>query len=91
MQQRRRVSYDTPDEFGEMARAFNAMGDAVEEEDRLRRDFAAEVAHEVRTPLSIIRSQIEGIQGGGPIRAPGPNRTKGTKGVERVRAGGSSV
>jgi two-component system sensor histidine kinase BaeS len=60
----RRVHYDTPDEFGEMARAFNAMGDAVEEEDRLRRDFAAEVAHEVRTPLAIIRSQIEAIQDG---------------------------
>ena len=60
----RRVSYETPDEFGEMARAFNAMGDAVEEEDRLRRDFAAEVAHEVRTPLAIIRSQIEAIQDG---------------------------
>jgi two-component system sensor histidine kinase BaeS len=60
----RRVAYDTPDEFGEMARAFNAMGDAVEEEDRLRRDFAAEVAHEVRTPLAILRSQVEAIQDG---------------------------
>src|SRR6266545_5955991 len=60
----RRVRYDTPDEFGEMARAFNAMGDAVEQEDRLRRDFAAEVAHEVRTPLAILRSQIEAIQDG---------------------------
>lgn len=60
----RRVAYDTPDEFGEMACAFNAMGDAVEEEDRLRRDFAAEVAHEVRTPLAILRSQVEAIQDG---------------------------
>lgn len=60
----RRVTYETRDEFGEMARAFNAMGDAVEEEDRLRRGFAAEVAHEVRTPLAIIRSQIEAIQDG---------------------------
>ena len=60
----RRVTYDAHDEFGEMARAFNAMGDAVEEEDRLRRDFAAEVAHEVRTPLTILRSQIEAIQDG---------------------------
>jgi signal transduction histidine kinase len=66
----RRVRYDTPDEFGEMARAFNAMGDAVEEEGRLRRDFAAEVAHEVRTPLAIIRSQIEAIQDG--VLEPSP-------------------
>ena len=60
----RRVTYDEPDEFGEMASAFNAMGDAVEEEDRLRRDFTAEVAHEVRTPLAVLRSQIEAIQDG---------------------------
>jgi len=60
----RRVRYDSPDEFGEMARSFNAMGDAVEEEDRLRRTFAAEVAHEVRTPLAILRSQVEAIQDG---------------------------
>lgn len=60
----RRVRYDAPDEFGEMARAFNMMATTVEEEDRLRQDFAAEVAHEVRTPLAIIRSQIEAIQDG---------------------------
>lgn len=78
----RRVRYDTPDEFGEMARAFNAMGDAVEEEDRLRRDFAAEVAHEVRTPLSIIRSQIEGIQDG--VLDPSPS-TVGSLHEETLR------
>jgi len=78
----RRVRYDTPDEFGEMARAFNAMGDAVEEEDRLRRDFAAEVAHEVRTPLSIIRSQIEGIQDG--VLEPNPS-TVGSLHEETLR------
>lgn len=60
----RRVSYDSPDEFGEMARSFNVMGDAVEEEDRLRKAFAAEVAHELHTPLAILRSQVEAIQDG---------------------------
>lgn len=57
-----RVTYEAADEFGDMARAFNSMAGAVAEEDRLRRGFAAEVAHEVRTPLAIIRSQIEAIQ-----------------------------
>lgn len=78
----RRVRYDTPDEFGEMARAFNAMGDAVEEEDRLRREFAAEVAHEVRTPLAIIRSQIEAIQDG--VLEPSPS-TVGSLHEETLR------
>jgi signal transduction histidine kinase len=59
-----RVDFDSPDELGEMANAFNAMADTIEEEDRLRRAFAAEVAHELRTPLTILRTQIEGIQDG---------------------------
>lgn len=60
----RRVEVATQDEFGEMGSAFNAMADALDEEDRLRKSFAADVAHELRTPLAILRSQIEGMQDG---------------------------
>jgi len=38
------------------------MAEAIDEEDRLRRNFAASVAHEVRTPLSILRSEVEALQ-----------------------------
>jgi len=59
-----RVGFESSDELGEMATAFNSMADTIEEEDRLRRAFAADVAHELRTPLTILRTQIEGIQDG---------------------------
>lgn len=66
----RRVDYHAPDEFGEMAQTFNLMADTIAQEDRLRRAFASEVAHELRTPLAILRSEIEALQDG--LRPPSP-------------------
>lgn len=51
-----RVEHRSEDEFGAMAKAFNSMADAIAEEDQLRRTFAADVAHELRTPLMILSS-----------------------------------
>lgn len=59
-----RVEHRSDDEFGAMATAFNSMADAVGEEDRLRRTFAADVAHELRTPLMILSSHLEAMEDG---------------------------
>src|SRR3546814_11195922 len=40
------------------------MATAVEREDRLRRQLIADVAHEVRTPLTILRATTEGLVDG---------------------------
>jgi two-component system sensor histidine kinase BaeS len=47
-----------------VARAFNAMSARLKVTDEQRRSFLADVAHELRTPLSVIRGQAEGISDG---------------------------
>ncbi|HEY9559043.1 MAG TPA: histidine kinase dimerization/phospho-acceptor domain-containing protein, partial [Acidimicrobiales bacterium] len=55
---------DAPGELGTLSTAFDRMATAVEREDRLRRQLIADVAHEVRTPLTILRATTEGLVDG---------------------------
>lgn len=47
-----------------VARAFNAMSSRLKASDEQRRSFLADVTHELRTPLSVIRGQVEAIGDG---------------------------
>ena len=47
-----------------LARAFNAMSARLETEETRRRSVLADIAHEMRTPLTVIRSQAEAIADG---------------------------
>ena len=51
-------------EVRDLAIAFNAMPEELACADELRRNLTADVAHEVRTPLSVVRGKLEGVLDG---------------------------
>lgn len=59
-----RVSTHYPGEMRELATAFNDMAQDLARADDLRRNMTADVAHELRTPLSVIRGKLEGVLDG---------------------------
>jgi two-component system sensor histidine kinase BaeS len=59
-----RVPVRGPAELRSLARAFNAMSSRLAATEARRRSVVAEVAHELRSPLSIVRGQAEAIADG---------------------------
>jgi signal transduction histidine kinase len=59
-----RVGEHGPPELRSVARAFNAMTARLRANEERRRTFLADVTHELRTPLSVIRGQAEAIADG---------------------------
>jgi len=52
------------DEIGELTGAFNAMADAIEQSEDMRREFVGNVSHELKTPMTSITGFAEGILDG---------------------------
>ncbi|MDQ6918700.1 MAG: ATP-binding protein [Candidatus Dormibacteraeota bacterium] len=72
--------------LSELARAFNSMSSRLEATESRRRSFLAEVTHELRTPLAIIRGEAEAIADG--VHAADPEHLgrilDATRTVERL-------
>ena len=56
-----RIEIKGTEEVREVAIAFNAMAAALEEADGLRNNMLADIAHELRTPLSVIQGNLRAI------------------------------
>jgi signal transduction histidine kinase len=59
-----RIPTKGPQDLRSLSESFNEMASSLERNDRERRDMLADIAHELRTPLSVIRGRLEGIVDG---------------------------
>ncbi len=65
-----RIVATRSDELGALSRDFNHLAATLEQHRQARRQWGADIAHELRTPLSILRGEIQALQDG--VRALTP-------------------
>ncbi|MEJ2303874.1 MAG: HAMP domain-containing protein, partial [Anaerolineales bacterium] len=58
------VTVRSNDEIGQLASAFNSMSQEVARVNQLRRQMTADIAHDLRTPLTVISGYIESMRDG---------------------------
>ena len=52
------------DEISELGAAFNTMAGNLQQSEQVRRDMTADIAHELRTPLAVMRGNLEAMLDG---------------------------
>jgi signal transduction histidine kinase len=70
-----KVAVRSKDEVGELASSFNQMSTELADAARARRQMTADLAHDLRTPLSILRGYTEGLGDGRLQGSPALYRT----------------
>ncbi|MDA3940210.1 MAG: ATP-binding protein [Spirochaetia bacterium] len=59
-----RVVVHGKDEVAVLGKTFNQMAMSVDSVEQLRRELVANVSHDLRTPLTVIRGYLEGLRSG---------------------------
>jgi len=58
------VKINSKDELGRLATSFNSMSTDLEKADRVRKQMTADIAHDLRTPLSVLHGYTEAMSEG---------------------------
>ena len=72
-----RVEVKSRDEFGELAKSFNSMAATLDSSEQSRRRLFADIAHELRTPLSVIGGTVDAMLDG--VYEPNPDNLTSIK------------
>lgn len=77
------------DEIGRLGHAFNEMVETLQRQEALRKNLVTDLAHEFRTPLSVLTGTIEAIDDGviKPDAATLKNLGEETRRLERLVSG----
>ena len=59
-----RVEEKGPPEIHSLMRSFNSMAERLQVNDQQRRNMLADISHELRTPITVIQGNVEGILDG---------------------------
>ena len=60
----KRITVHSRDEVGQLAESFNHMAECLQEQERIRRDFIANLSHDIRSPLTSMRGFLQAIDDG---------------------------
>ena len=72
---RRRSGISRPDEIGELALAFGDMTGTLAAQDESRRQLLADIAHELKNPLTVLRTTLQALVEG--VYEPSSDRLTG--------------
>lgn len=59
-----RINARTDDSIGQLANDFNTLAATLQRNESLRRDFFADISHDLRTPLAVLTGELDALEDG---------------------------